>query len=158
MNKKNTKKIRGQVVKTQREVAQHFKISIRTVRDRLANGCPGRKGAYNLNEMQTWLDERNKPTSAMLAKEVQDFKLREIKIKREESKLRKELSELMPKREVENALVQLILTFKRSFMSLGRNLAPQLAGREPREIDAMITGRIRRIIEDFSQGKRIFKK
>jgi hypothetical protein len=149
------------VVDTQRDVARHFKVSVRTIQFWTAEGMPVMPdGRHNIREIKAWRKARGikqKPAE-QLSKESSEARLREIKIKREEVKLKKELGELIAKSEVEGVLVQLISVFKRSFLSLGRNLAPQLAGREPREIDAVITGRVREIIQDFSEGKRIFKK
>ncbi len=145
-------------VETQEEVAAAFGVTARTVQHWHRDGMPvTSNGYYNLSKIKAWRFERNQRDDVILNREALDTRLKEIRIKREEAKLRKELGELIAKYDVEKVMNQLITVFKRSFLSLPRSLAPQLAGLEPREIEAIISARIKEIIISFSQGKKLFK-
>ena len=46
------------IVKTRDQVADHFGVHVRTVAGWLAAGCPGKRGAYDLDQIAAW---RNQP-------------------------------------------------------------------------------------------------
>lgn len=150
------------IVNTVEQVAKALEVSVRSVMYWKRDGMPVTpEGKYSIADIQSWRMARGRDEDASEGDALKDelnSKLIQIKIKREQVKLDKELGELIAKSEVEGVLVQLISSFKRSFLSIGRSLAPQLVGLEPREIDAIITAKVRQIIQDFSEGKRLFKK
>ena len=49
------------IVKTRDQVADHFGVHVRTVAGWLAAGCPGKRGAYDLERIAAW---RNRPRPA----------------------------------------------------------------------------------------------
>jgi hypothetical protein len=49
------------IVKTRDQVADHFGVHVRTVAGWLAAGCPGKRGAYDLERIAAW---RNRPQPA----------------------------------------------------------------------------------------------
>ena len=51
------------VLKTRDQVADHFGVHVRTVAGWLAAGCPGQRGAYDLEQITAW---RNQPRQAPL--------------------------------------------------------------------------------------------
>ena len=51
------------IVKTRDQVADHFGVHVRTVAGWLAAGCPGKRGAYDLEQIAAW---RNQPRQAPL--------------------------------------------------------------------------------------------
>ena len=148
------------IVNTQEDVAAVFGVSVRTVQYWIRDGMPVTPDVrYDINKIQAWKIakwQKNK-SEVFLNREALDARLKEIRIKREEAKLRKELGELIAKYDVEKVMDQLITVFKRSFLSLPRSLAPQLVGLEPREIEVIISARVKEIIISFSKGKKLFK-
>ncbi len=147
-------------VETIDQVAAVFGVTGRTVHYWQRDGMPvNPNGRFDVNKIQEWRLSRGQQnkTEILLNMEALDARLKEIRIKREEAKLKKELGELIAKNDVQKVMDQLITVFKRSFLSLPRSLAPQLVGLEPREIEAIISARIKEIIISFSQGKKLFK-
>ncbi|MDD5449654.1 MAG: hypothetical protein PHO42_03545 [Candidatus Omnitrophica bacterium] len=147
-------------LETKEQVAAAFGVAIRTIHYWIRQGMPvSPNGRFDIGKIQEWRlsTGQKKNTEVILNREALDTRLKEIRIKREEAKLKKELGELITKYDVEKVMNQLITVFKRSFLSLPRSLAPQLVGLEPREIEAIISARIKEIIISFSQGKKLFK-
>ena len=51
------------IVKTRDQVAEHFGVHLRTAAAWFAAGCPGKGGAYDLEQIAAW---RNQPRQAPL--------------------------------------------------------------------------------------------
>lgn len=159
-NKKKIKSTDTNIVTTLEQVAKVFEVSTRTVQFWKRDGMPVMPdGRYNLDDIRKWRIARgdHKCSPEALTKDALSAELQKIKIKREEMRFQKEMGELIAKSEVEGVLVHLLLAFKRSLLSLGRNISPQLTGLEPREIEAIINAKMRQILQDFSEGKKLFK-
>jgi hypothetical protein len=120
------------------------------------------KGDYDLLEIRAWRALKNNKKIVQGGKkdkqEVWDAKFREYKARLAEIALKKAMGELIPRETVDRDLVQISLTVKRSFLSLPRQVAPQLAGLEPRQIEALLSSRIKEIIGKFANGKIFTEK
>jgi hypothetical protein len=51
------------IVPTRDQVARHFNVHLRTAAAWFAAGCPGKRGAYDLEQIAAW---RNQPRQAPL--------------------------------------------------------------------------------------------
>lgn len=145
------------IVENQDQVAKAFGISARTVRHWIKDGMPVTKeGRYDVKEIQAWrFIHAKKRGNQKKNQENWEAKYREFKAKTAEIEYRKRLGELIPRTDVEKGLVQIIIAVKRAFLALPRAMAPQLMGLEPRQIEALLTVRIKEIIKMFSED-RIF--
>lgn len=150
------------IVTTQQDVSKAFGVSVRTVERWIRDDMPVMSdGKYKLLDIDNWrlLRQKKKEVRGHSdEKELWDIKLKENKAKMAELALKKATGELLPKGDIEKILDQMISTFKRQILSLPRIMAPQLQGLEPREIEALLSARLREIIGAFAQGKRLFKK
>ncbi len=145
-------------VETQEQLARIFGKSVRTIANWAKDGMPQRSdGRYSITDIQLWRMDKN-----LQQRSVDDHgdkvqrsvaKYRDIKARREEIKLKKELGELIPREQVETGLIQLATVLKINFLSLPRTLAPQLVGMEPREIEAILDQNIKHIINRFGTGE-----
>jgi len=82
------------VAATRDDVAAHFGVHVRTVAGWLAAGCPGRPGYFDLDAITAWRDA-NRPAPAP-ATDAAQARLLAAKADREELRLAKERSELIP--------------------------------------------------------------
>jgi phage terminase Nu1 subunit (DNA packaging protein) len=145
-------------VDSQEKVAKVFGVHVRTVARWVKNGMPvTAQGKYDLLEVRAWRTLKHQKKGAAGGKKNQeefwDAKFREYKAKLAEISLKKSLGELIPRETVERDLVQISLTVKRAFLALPRQVAPQLAGLDPRQIEALLSIRINEIISKFADGK-----
>ena len=166
------------IVNTKKEVANSFDISIRTVSNWIQDGMPVRKdGHYDLLEIKNWKlmrEQRNtlkrrekkkknrsenegtngqsekdldaKNVDWTWKKEEYDARLKKLKYEEQEGKL-------ISREDAVNALKESIRTIKKQFLSLPKQIAPQLVGLEIGDIDQVLTERIKEIIEGFARGK-----
>jgi len=144
------------VVKTIEEVAKVMDVSYRTVQRWKQDGMPTTKdGFYDLDEIKAWHTSRNEDSMNEFKdrKEYWEDKILEYKATMLELDLKKATGEVVSKDEVEKGRVARIMMIKREFLSLPRIMAPKLAMREPREIEAELYEVISVIIDDFSGVK-----
>lgn len=144
------------VVKTIEEVAKVMDVSYRTVQRWKQDGMPTTKdGFYDLDEIKVWHTSRNEDGSSEFKerKEYWEDKILEYKATRLELELKKATAEVVSREEVEKGQIARIIMIKREFLALPRIMAPKLAMREPREIEAELYETISGIIDDFSGVK-----
>ena len=139
------------VVRTQKEVAKVFSVSVRTVQHWIADGMPKTKqGFYPIREIQEWKffkDHRNKKEDGV----DWDAEYRKYKAKLAEIELKAKIGEYIPKQEVEKGRVQRIMAVKRAFLSLPRQTASQLVGLQVREIELVLSKRVKEIVQRFAK-------
>ena len=153
--------IMPRIVETQEDVAKAFGVSVRTVERWVREDMPVmNNGHYKLLDIDNWrlLRMKKKEVAQDYSKDMWDSKLKENRAKIAELNFKKAMGELILKSDVERVLDQLIVSFKRQFLSLPRAIAPQCVGLEAREIEALLQARVREIIGSFAQGKKLFKK
>lgn len=128
------------IVKTIEEVAKVMEVSYRTVQRWKRDGMPTTKdGLYDLEAIKTWHDERVGETGdAEESKTFWDISILKKKASLLDLKIKKEEGELILKEEVEKDMIQKIIAIKRAFLALPTRLAPVLAMKEPREIEAVL--------------------
>ena len=144
------------VVKTIEEVAKVMDVSYRTVQRWKQDGMPTTKdGFYDLDEIKVWHTSRNEDGSSEFKerKEYWEDKILEYKATRLELELKKATGEVVSREEVEKGQIARVIMVKREFLALPRIMAPKLAMREPREIEAELYETISGIIDDFSGVK-----
>lgn len=141
------------LVRTIDEVAKVMVVSCRTVHRWKREGMPVRKdGFYDLDEIREWHEKRMGPEESE-GKAFWDEKIRKYKAHLLELELKKVLGELVSREEVEKGQVLRVIAIKRSFLALPTILAPILAMKEPREIEAILYETIAEIIDEFSGAK-----
>jgi phage terminase Nu1 subunit (DNA packaging protein) len=150
-------------VDSQEKVAKVFGVDVRTVARWAKNGMPvTRQGNYDLLEIRAWRTLKSQKKSGVPGKksdlEAWDAKFREYKARLAEITFKKAIGELLPRETVERDLVHISLTVKRAFLALPRQVAPQLSGLEPRQIESLLSIRVKEIIGKFADGKVFFEK
>lgn len=142
-------------VNTIEQIAKAFHVSVRTVDRWVHDGMPRTaEGNYDLTEIQAWrFVKNNKPGGKSEDDKKWESKYREIKALLYELEYRKKLGQLVEIEEVERGRVQRIMAVKKALLSLPRRLAPQVAGLDVRQAEAVIDKRIREIINDFAKGE-----
>ena len=137
------------VVKTMEEVAKVMDVAYRTVQRWKKDGMPTTKeGFYDLDEIKVWHEQRNLDQAEDRA--YWNTKILKHKATLLEMEVKKATSELMPREEVERGRIARIIAVKRSFLALPTRMAPVLAMKEPREIEAELYQAIIEIIEEFA--------
>lgn len=149
------------IVDTQEKVARAFGVTTRSVEHWVRDGMPVTpKGEYDLIEIRNWREFRKqRGSSKNKSKNMLDHweaEYREWKAKKMRVEYMEMMGKLIPREAVEKDLIRISLSLKRAFLSLPRTVASQLEGLDPREIDVILTKRIRDIISMFATGE-IFK-
>lgn len=138
------------IVKTMEEVAKVMDVAYRTVQRWKKDGMPTTKeGFYDLDEIKAWYEQRNADQTD--ERSYWNAKILKYKATLLEFEVKKATSELMPREEVERGRIARIIAVKRSFLALPTRMAPVLAMKEPREIEAELYQAIIEIIEEFAR-------
>ena len=150
------------IVDSQEKVAKVFGVAVRTVERWVKDGMPvTHQGEYELLTIRAWREQRRAGKRNASAKQNKldewEAKYREYKARRAQVDFEEKIGTLISKEKAERELIQISLAVKRAFLALPRQLAPQLAGLDPRQIEVLLTTRIKEAIRPFSDG-RIFKK
>lgn len=163
---KELAKLEGQVdepgvVDTLEQVAKVFGVTVRSVDYWVKEGMPKRPdGRYSLKDIQEWKFLKHQEGGGSPGKKSKgshwDEEYRKFKALGEEIRYKKEIGELVPRAEIEEGLIQITVAIKRAFLGLPRSMAPKLAGLEPREVEVLLTSKIKSIIAMFYED-RIFK-
>ena len=141
------------IVKTIDEVAKVMEVSYRTVQRWKREGLPVTKeGFYDLDQIKEWHEAEIGPEESE-GKAFWDEKIRKYKAHLLELELKKILGELVSRDEVEKGQILRVIAVKRSFLALPTRLAPLLAMKEPREIEAVLYEAMAEIIDEFSGVK-----
>jgi phage terminase Nu1 subunit (DNA packaging protein) len=148
------------VVDTQEKIAKAFGIATRTVERWTREGMPVTpQGTYDLLEIRAWRILRHQKGKKDKKNTIDwDERYREYKAKMAEITLKKTIGELIPKDIIEKELIQISIGVKRALLALPRQVAPQLVGLEARQIDALLTNRIKEAIQAIADGKFLVKK
>lgn len=147
------------IVDTQEQVSKVFNVSDRTVRDWVSDGMPRRSdGRYAIKDIQEWRFLKNHGGSGSgngkKSKGTNwEEEYRKYKALTEELKYQQTIGKLVPREEIEEGLVQITVAVKRAFLSLPRSMAPKLINLEPREVEALLTTKIKSIIAMFYENK-----
>jgi DNA-binding transcriptional regulator YiaG len=141
------------VVRSQKEVAQALGVDKRTVERWAAQGMPVTpEGNYDLLDIKAWhMTRRSCKNLGETEKDKWDIEYRKNRALLIKLEYEKTVGELLPKEEVEKGRIARILAVKRSFLALPTRVAPVLAMREPREIEALLYEAIAEIIDEFAR-------
>lgn len=141
------------VVRSQKEVAQALSVDKRTVERWAAQGMPVTpEGNYDLLDIKAWhMTRQSCKNLSETEKDKWDIEYRKNRALLIKLEYEKTVGELLPREEVEKGRVARILAVKRSFLALPTRLAPVLAMREPREIEALLYEAIAEIIDEFAR-------
>ncbi len=164
---KELKKLEGEenhpyVLETKKDVAKAMGKSVRTIGYWIEDDMPVMEdGRYDLADIKAWQfvkESERKPSGKKskggdmnvqeLKKLTAEARLKEIQVEEKEGKIIERIV-------AEEALSELIATAKRQFLSLPKQISPQLIGLDVHEIDDIITDRIKEIIRGFSEGRFI---
>jgi phage terminase Nu1 subunit (DNA packaging protein) len=143
------------VVDSQEKIAKIFKVSVRTVRYWIQDGMPvTHQGEYDLLEIRAWRIVRSQRKSKKSGGKNIDWedRYREYKARLAEIELKKALEEVVEKKQVEQELTRGLIMIKQLFLALPKQIAPQLYALSAREIDVLLTTRIKEIMNDFANG------
>jgi phage terminase Nu1 subunit (DNA packaging protein) len=151
------------IVDSREKVAKVFGVAWRTVERWVKDGMPiTPQGDYDLLEIRAWrLIRKQKLKSKSNKKndaEMWDAKYREYKARLAEIAFKKAMGELIPKDIVERELIQISMGIKRALLALPQQVASQLVGLEARQIDILLTSRIKEAILAIADGKVLVKK
>lgn len=141
------------VVKTIEEVAKIMEVNWRTVYRWKRDGMPVTKdGFYDLEEIKKWHEEKsgNADGQETEGKAYWDEKIRKYKATLLEIEIKKVTGDLLPRDEVEKGRIARIVVVKRALLALPTRMAPILAMKEPREIEAELYEAIIEILEEFA--------
>jgi len=147
------------VVRSIKEAAKVLEVNERTVRRWKKEGMPvTQEGLYDLNDIKSWQNEREGNSQRQTeGKAYWEAKIREFRAGKLEAELKKINQAVLSREEVEQGRLMRIIAVKRSFLALPTRIAPALAMKEPREIEALLYGAIGEIIDEFA-GEKNFKE
>jgi len=149
------------VVDSQEKVAKIFGVATRTVERWAKDGMPVTpEGLYDLIEIRAWRTVKNNRKDGKKGnrKDDADARYREAKASLAEIALREKLGELIAKDIIEKELIQISSGIKRALLGLPKQVAPQLEGLSARQIDALLTTRIKETIQAISDGKALMQR
>lgn len=139
------------IVKTAEEVAKVMEVTYRTVQRWKREGMPVTKeGFYDLEEIKAWHLSRTETGKRAKGKDFWDEKISKFKAGLLELELLQTSGMLLPKEEVERDRINRIIAVKRTFLALPTRMAPILAMKEPREIEALLSEAVGEIIDEFA--------
>lgn len=161
------------VVRTAKEVAEHFGRTVRTIRHWAGRGMPQLPNGYDLKAIEAWAVREglvngpaggegprdpdgaggNGDGSVFRDKNFYETELKRVQSELKELELAKQQGKLIPVEDVEAGRVARITAVKRALLAIPRALAPQLVGLEAREIEALLMERMRDICGRFAQGE-----
>jgi hypothetical protein len=135
---------------TQKELAEAFEVSTRTVKNWVSRGCPrGKDGLFSFEAVAAWLETWKPDEDGKSA----ESEFRHWRAKLAELKYLEAAGDLIPRDEVERGRVQRVLAVKERLLGLPGTLAPLLAGQDARAIQGILTDKIREAIEAFAAGR-----
>lgn len=154
------------IVDSQEKVAKIFGVATRTVERWVREGMPITSDKkYDLLDIRAWREFKkhrkvkpDKKNSLQDRKDAADAEYREYKAKLAEITLKKIMGELIPKETIEKELIQISVGIKRALLALPQQVASQLVGLEARQIDLLLTSRIKEAIQAIADGKLLIKK
>jgi len=154
-------------VETAKQVAAHFKRTVRTIRNWAGRGMPQEVDGYDLLKIEQWaLAKRiikNPVTPVEQFEPLQDQETvldrshYEVEIKRLDSelkalKLQKETGVLVSKAEVERGWYDRAFEFKRELLSMARRLSLKGAQKEAPELYELIRQDAMEVLRKYSRG------
>jgi phage terminase Nu1 subunit (DNA packaging protein) len=143
------------IVKTAEEAAKVMEVTYRTVQRWKREGMPVTKeGFYDLEEIKAWHLSRIEKGKRAKGKDFWDEKISKFKAGLLELELLETSGMLLPKEEVEQERINRIMAVKRTFLALPTRMAPILAMKEPREIEALLYEALGEIIDEFAGAKK----
>ena len=143
------------IVKTAEEVAKVMEVTYRTVQRWKREGMPVTKeGYYDLEEIKAWHLSTLAKGKRAKGKDFWDEKISKFKAGLLELELLETSGMLLPKEEVERDRTERIMAVKRAFLALPTRMAPILAMKEPRDIEALLYEAVCEIIDEFAGAKQ----
>ena len=148
------------IVETQKYVARAFAVSARTVRYWIEDGMPVEEdGRFDLVRIQSWKffknEKKGNKDNGSGEKTNWEAKEIEFKAKLKEIAYKEKMGQLIDRSIAEEALSEIIITAKRQFLSLPKQIAPQLVGLDAQKIDEILDERLKEIIGGFAEGRFI---
>ena len=142
-------------VTTQEDVAKAFGVTERTVSRWIRAGMPKAKaGHYKLIKIKEWRAAKlNKHKSSKAIKPDKnnwDERFRKAKAQKAELDYQQAIGRLVSIDEIEAGRIERILIVKKALLSLPKDVAPQITGMDPREVQSFLDKRIREVIAKFS--------
>lgn len=141
------------VVFTHEDLATVFKISRQSVHKWIKNGMPVEPdGSFDILKIKQWHTDRSNKKDDDREEDF-DKLTGEVKYRLLKLKLDQVQGSLISREEVKEDLGNEILVIKLHFLSLPKQLAPQLFGLEIVEIEEVMGKKIKEIISGFAKGK-----
>jgi phage terminase Nu1 subunit (DNA packaging protein) len=148
-----------EILDTQDQVAKAFGVRRRTVEYWAKDGMPVcSDGKYDIRDIQAWKFTRKNGHGGGQSADKKnlaywDAQYREYKARKEEVLYRKHIGELVERHKIEEGLISISIAIKRTLLAVPRSVAPILAGLEPREIEKVLTEKVKETIKLFSEDK-----
>ncbi len=145
------------IVGTQRELALQLDKGEGTIVRWKKEGMPVEAdGSFDVIRIAAW-DKARKDTSARARERAADeleywtSELKRFQAMKAEIELHELEGKLVDKAEVETNFAQWAAALSKRFMELGRRMAQELVGHdEPREVQRIVEGHIREVLDDIS--------
>lgn len=155
------------ILNSPKALAKHLGKSSRTIRRWIKAGIPQLSdGRFDVGQVQTWIEGRQGLITGALAipkdqdpgaareggKDHWDKEGKKYQAKSRELEYRRRLGELIERSEVESLFVSRVLAVKQGLLNLSRALPPLLAAcQNEREMEAIIAGKVRELLEEFAR-------
>lgn len=153
------------IVEGLQAVAEHFRKSVRQVRNWRREGMPVLSGdRYDLVQIESWRAQKKggrgpaAPDGRQPAlvregdKDYQDMRAKRAMADLRELEYKLRRGEVVERKEVEQLFVSRIMAVKQGLLNLSRSLPPQLSHcQEEREMEILIARAVRELLDDFSR-------
>lgn len=138
-------------VKTQKDAAKFFNVTLRQFQNWCADGCPGQPGCYSLNDIRDWRDARGDRRSSDRSKELQEYdrEKAEWSAKIQKMKFEQMAGLLVSREEVEKDNLEKIQVLRASMLQIP-TLADALHGKTRDTIRRVLYEEVRGIINVFA--------
>lgn len=136
-----------ETVRSQREVAKFFDVSLPTIQQWLSKGAPGSHGVYDLKAIAQWRQKDKTPD------EKKDDPEKEYKRHRADLmklRLEQERGSLVPREHYEGRMLRVCQIFKAALLSRAPTIAAEVGEQGDRARLEILKRRFEEILEDVS--------
>ena len=138
------------IVRSQREVADFFGVTLEAVAGWVRKGMPGSHRKYDLKAIATWRQVKKPDVS----KDDPDLEWKRHRAALMQLRLQERRGELVPIEEHEQVVLRVCAIFRSGLLALIPTLSGQLVGLGAREVKAAVEGRVHDLLQNVSENVR----